>query len=244
MYSLIRHMHIFNPITHEHPVLLVGCGAVGSHIAMQLLSMGCENLTVVDFDQVEGHNLANQIFGWGDIGKEKTSALLDYSNFKLGPQIEPPFKIIRGRLPERLNDCPTASQAKRMKKTPVLILAVDSMEARKTIAEAVVEQAQRRRQQWHIIETRMASTHGNVYSFPVNLDTPSPQWYDKWKETLIDDGEGEVSPCGTPMVVIPTVQIISSLAVWEYIKLCVDPDAMSEVTDVFLKPTIITTRYL
>lgn len=242
MYSLIRHMHIFNPITHENPVLLVGCGAVGSHIAMQLVAMGCENLTVVDFDRVEEHNLANQIFDVSDVGHAKVFRLLDHAHRKLGTDSDITVRTVVGKLPEKLNECITASQAKRMKKTPVLILAVDSMEARREIAEAVAASAIRRNQNWHFIETRMASTHGNIYSFPYHPIAPIK--YDAWKETLIDDGEGEVSPCGTPMVVIPTVQVISSLAVWEYIKLCVDPDAMSEVTDVFLKPTMITTRRL
>jgi molybdopterin/thiamine biosynthesis adenylyltransferase len=240
MYSLIRHMHIFNPVEHENPVLLVGCGAVGSHIAMQLLAMGCETLTVVDFDRVESHNLANQIFNHDDVGAYKVDALIGHAARKLGDA--PILCPLVGKLPELLVNCPTASQARQARKTPVLILAVDSMAARREIAEAVVATAIRRNQNWHIIETRMASTHGNVYSFPYSnafLDK-----YESWKRTLISDDEGEVSPCGTPMVVIPTVQVISSLAVWEYIKLCVDPDAMSEVTDVFLKPTMISTRDL
>lgn len=235
MYSIERHMHIFNPAEHECPVLLAGCGGIGSHVAMQLLALGVEHLTVVDYDRVEGHNLANQIFGQDDVGYYKVDALNEHAAAKLGLHALPSsetFKRLNGRLPDRFIDCPTSAQAIEMGRTPALILAVDSMKARKEIIEEVWEYAILRQQDWHVIDTRMASTHGNIFSFNIRK-TP------EYLETIVPDGQTEVSPCGTPMVVLPTVQGISSIAVWEYMKLCIDPEAMTERYNIFFKPFMV-----
>jgi molybdopterin-synthase adenylyltransferase len=55
--------------------LVVGCGAVGKNIVLQLASMGCKNITVYDFDKIELHNCASQ--GWmeSDVGQYKTEVM-------------------------------------------------------------------------------------------------------------------------------------------------------------------------
>jgi len=39
--------------------------------------MGCENITLVDYDEVELHNTASQFYKTSDIGKLKVEALKD-----------------------------------------------------------------------------------------------------------------------------------------------------------------------
>jgi hypothetical protein len=102
------------------------------------------------------------------------------------------------------------------------------MKARREIVEALPAG------NWYIIDTRMAASHGNVLGFDADKR-------ERYYNTLIRDEDAEVAPCGTQITVIPTVYRTASDAVWEYIKLCTDPDALEEKIDFFLKPTAVNT---
>ena len=54
---------------------IIGCGAIGSHVAEQLTRLGCNNIHLWDFDKVEPKNITNQMFLDSDIGKEKVDAV-------------------------------------------------------------------------------------------------------------------------------------------------------------------------
>ena len=56
------------------PVLIAGCG-IGSTVAETLVRMGCENLTLVDNDEVSLHNLNRQVFQQNHVGKKKVDSL-------------------------------------------------------------------------------------------------------------------------------------------------------------------------
>ena len=72
----LRHLSVFSPHAFgAKRVDVVGCGATGSRIALLLAKLGVENIHCWDFDTVEEHNVANQIFGNGDVGLLKTGAL-------------------------------------------------------------------------------------------------------------------------------------------------------------------------
>ena len=57
------------------PIHIIGCGAIGSHVAEQLTRLGCSNIHLWDFDKVEPKNITNQMFLDSDIGKEKVDAV-------------------------------------------------------------------------------------------------------------------------------------------------------------------------
>jgi hypothetical protein len=233
VYSNIRHVPIFDAEKHERPVLIAGCGAVGGYIAMQLLCLGVKNLTVFDPDIVELHNLPNQIFEYEDLGIPKVVGLAEAYQRKFNKSpTEGEFDLFSGRLPEDMWKARTVLMAQSMGVKPFLILAVDTMKARLEIAQHLKDSGEA----WHVIETRMASSYGNVYSFDLQ-----PR-FEKWKDTLISDEGGEVSACGGAITVVPTVQAIASLAVWEYIKICVDEFASREQTDIYLKPALLSAR--
>lgn len=54
--------------------VIVGVGAVGHEVAMQLASMGSTRVFIVDFDRVEDHNCLCQGYLTSDIGKIKVDA--------------------------------------------------------------------------------------------------------------------------------------------------------------------------
>ena len=80
-YSLVQ--NIFSRITGilessvmcEKEAVILGCGSVGSLVALQLAKSGVGNFLLVDNDIVEYHNLCRHQCGISDIGKYKTIAL-------------------------------------------------------------------------------------------------------------------------------------------------------------------------
>lgn len=68
-------LEFFDATEIKAPIHIVGCGAIGSHIAEQLTRMGCENIHLWDFDTVESHNITNQMFIQADVHDSKTHAV-------------------------------------------------------------------------------------------------------------------------------------------------------------------------
>ena len=63
---------------HNKHALIVGCGAIGRNIAVQLTSMGVKELTLYDADTVEMHNVVSQGFFETDVGTKKVEAVKDF----------------------------------------------------------------------------------------------------------------------------------------------------------------------
>lgn len=75
--DLSKSYEYFQPEKHDDRIHIIGCGSVGSTVACMLARTGITNFTLWDFDTVEPHNLANQMFRQKDIHKPKVEALLD-----------------------------------------------------------------------------------------------------------------------------------------------------------------------
>lgn len=107
-------------------VMLVGCGGIGSYVALALTRMGLRDITLVDMDTVEHVNVATQDLGIEDVGMLKTSAVADRID-----GIDPSVHVctIASRY--------TASVYENYR-PHVLITAVDSIEAREEIVMATL----------------------------------------------------------------------------------------------------------
>ena len=217
--SLIRHQSIINPSEHNRiPIHIIGVGATGSRVFMSLIELGFENITCYDPDIVEAHNLANQAFVHIHQGVSKVEACSHLYTIKTGYPA-----------PQKMRFKQVALPAEGEKLNGIVFLLTDSMASRRDIYENCIK-GQRIRL---VIETRMASSYGNVLVFkPGKQD-------DWWLSTLIDDGAAEVSPCGSSISVGPTASIIANLAVWQMIHYLQDPLCMDSKINVFLKPTIL-----
>ena len=66
--NLSKSIEFFNPTKVKERVHIIGCGAAGSTIAELLARAGLSKVTLYDFDKVEPHNIANQMFKDSDIG--------------------------------------------------------------------------------------------------------------------------------------------------------------------------------
>jgi len=59
---LIEPRHWWNQTQLEKSrVLMIGCGAIGNEIAKNLVMMGVRELSIVDFDEIEEHNLSRTV---------------------------------------------------------------------------------------------------------------------------------------------------------------------------------------
>ena len=75
--DLSKSYEFFQPEKDDSRIHIIGCGSVGSTVASLLARAGVTNFTLWDFDVVEAHNLANQMFRQKDVGVSKVDALMD-----------------------------------------------------------------------------------------------------------------------------------------------------------------------
>jgi len=95
---------LFKPEECRERIHIIGCGAVGSTIAENLVRYGLTNITLYDFDKVASHNVANQMYTEYDVGKLKVEALAAYLR-KINPYLEENTFILKpeGYTNQRLN---------------------------------------------------------------------------------------------------------------------------------------------
>ena len=63
---------------HEYHFHIMGCGAIGSSTAIQLVRMGAEKFSLYDFDIVEDVNVGVSQFTMNDVGLLKVEALQNH----------------------------------------------------------------------------------------------------------------------------------------------------------------------
>lgn len=222
MIDTMRHDEVFNARKNNQKIAIIGAGAIGSRVFASLVELGLTNITVHDFDTVASHNLANQIFNYCHIDVFKVIALADWFMKKTGDSSLPKeIKLI----PEKVT-----------KETPIagnVFLLVDSMAAREQIFKENIFQ---NTSVYNVIDVRMASTHGNIFTF--NPHTQGNQWL----STLTDDALAETSACGSSLTVGTTASILSNLAVWQFMHLKTNKEAVDDIINIYLKPLCVATQ--
>lgn len=73
--DLNKSLEFFNPGLVKKKVHIIGCGAVGSHVAELLARLGITNIHLWDDDVVMTHNIANQNFTVNDFYTPKVLAV-------------------------------------------------------------------------------------------------------------------------------------------------------------------------
>ncbi len=142
---LQRQLDILSGDALNRKIVIVGAGAIGSFTALTLAKMGFENITVWDDDEVDEVNLNCQFYPIESIGKPKVMALTETVQAFTGVDIR--------WIKERFTD-------DNLLRSDIVISAVDSMEARKTIFEHTTSG-------W-FIDARMAAEYFSM--FTVNLN--------------------------------------------------------------------------
>ena len=119
--NLAKSYEFFNPDTCKNRIHIIGCGSVGSTVAELLARFGLMNVSLYDFDVVEEHNLANQMFTTKNLYKPKVEAVYDRW-VEINPEAAKGLKIYGdGWTGQKLNG--------------YVFLCVDNIELRKKIVE-------------------------------------------------------------------------------------------------------------
>ena len=105
-------------------IVLCGAGALGSLLADNLTRQGIRQLTVIDDDRIEQHNVGTQLYGLDDIGAYKTDALRAHIFRATGVEI----KTVRQRLDER-------TAKKFLRDVDLVIDTFDNSAARRVVTE-------------------------------------------------------------------------------------------------------------
>ena len=181
-------------------VAIVGVGAIGRQIALQLAAMGAPSLTLVDFDTVDASNLASQGYLQDDLGRPKVQATGDMCRL-----INHSLEIIE------VND----RFKRNMQIGNVLFCAVDSIATRQLIWDGVKDRVS------VFIDTRMSA---EVVRVLAAVDATGRQRY---PSTLFAAQEAYAGSC-TAKSTIYTANIAAGLAIGQFTKwlrgLPVDPD--------------------
>lgn len=120
--DLSKSYDFFQPDKEDARIHIVGCGSVGSTIAENLARCGVTKMTLWDFDDVEAHNIVNQMFRQQDVGKKKVEALKDIL-LDINPDIEQDIEL----KPEGWNGKKLLSG--------YIFLCVDNIELRRAFVE-------------------------------------------------------------------------------------------------------------
>ncbi len=198
--DLSKSYEFFKPEMLTSRVHVIGCGAIGSTVAENLVRFGITNITLYDFDKVEAHNIANQMFRSTDIGKLKIEALADQL-CEINPDCSEGLRLVpEGWTGQRLSG--------------YVFLCVDNIDLRREIATAYKDNAYVK----GMFDFRMRLTDAQHYA--AAWDDP------KMVEDFInsmgfshEDAKKEtpVSACNVTLSVVPTVRMIVACGVANFI---------------------------
>lgn len=118
--DLNKSKDFFDPGKVKGRCHVIGCGSIGSNVAEQLARYGIEDIVLYDFDIVERHNIANQLFTEEDVSKEKTQALAELL-YKINPKLKHTLEI-KGEYTNQIL-------------TDYVFMCVDSVEVRQQIVK-------------------------------------------------------------------------------------------------------------
>lgn len=198
--NLTKSREFFDPSGVRERVHIIGCGAIGSTLAENLARFGFTKITLYDFDKVEPHNIANQMFTQQDIGKMKIDAVKQMI-VSINPDAERYVKLV-----------PQGWEGQRL--SGYVFLCVDNIDLRRKIAT----------------ENRNNHTIKAMFDFRMGLTDAQHYAADWNKPDLIENflksmnftheeakAETPVSACNVVLSVCPTVRTIVALGVANFI---------------------------
>jgi len=185
----------------ELNVTVIGVGAIGRQVSIQLAAIGAQKLRLIDFDNVAVENLAAQGFMENDLSKPKVEAV--------------------GELCQAINsqisiEAKNAKFNNAMFPGGALFMCVDSIDTRKQIFEGICNKAD------FFIDGRMSSEYMRILTV-TNLE--SKEYY---KTQLFPSSEAFVGTC-TAKTTIYCATMAASLMISQFVKWLRDLDVDKEV---------------
>lgn len=204
--NLNKHLDFFNPALVTEPIHIIGCGALGSHIAELLVRLGCDNIHLWDFDIVEAHNITNQLFVHNQIGQEKTKALDEL------------LHAINPTLVTKLH-----GKYEMQNLSGYVFIPVDSIDLRRDIVTHLLDNSYVKA----IFDARMRLTDAQSYAADWSIPAHKEALLNTMQFTSEEAKEATpVSACGTALSVTPTVHTVASVTVSNFINLMLGKELM------------------
>ena len=196
-----RQMNFYSP-TARHNVLIIGAGSTGSYLAFALARMGVKDITVVDFDTVENHNLPNQFFSESQLS-EKENEL--FKVFALEASL-------RQFMPDTMKSITYTSIAKNIKECyeevfpsgktySAIFMAVDDMNVRKWLWTEFESKGHRTK---YYIDPRTGGEYANIFS----IKTDNSLCKTVYEQNLWSNEEVEPLPCTGRAVIDVTLCVV------------------------------------
>lgn len=190
----VRQQDLFSK--QETRVAVVGVGAVGRNVVLQLAAMGVKDITIVDFDTVEVENLAAQGFLENDIDKKKVEAVKDAAAL-INSEVEIHTRDGLYR-PEFTEDA------------DIVFCCLDSMEGREKIFTC---ETLRETPPQLLLDSRMSGEYFEI----IRIDPTSAADADYYETTLFKDSEAYQEAC-TSKTTIYCASITAGFLISEMVK--------------------------
>lgn len=196
--NLNKHLDFLQPSNYKKQIHVIGVGAVGSRIVEMLVRLGFDDINIYDFDVVEDVNVPNQWFTQQEIGMDKVDAVE-----KLALQINPRVKFTKH--PKGYSD---------QKLSGAVFLSVDSIDLRRQITESCIYNDKIE----VMFDGRMRLTDAQYYGADWSNEKHQESFLDSMQ--FSDDSAENATPvsvCGTSLSVAPTVLVLASTIVANFI---------------------------
>jgi len=222
--NLSKSYDFFRPEDVKGRIHLLGCGSVGSAVAELLARSGITQLSIYDFDRVEPRNIANQMYRQEHCGMLKVDALASML-CEINPAIKDSLSLESGGYTEQ-------------KLSGYVFLCIDNIDLRRDI----------------VLSQKNNPYIKAMFDFRTSL-TSAQHYAADWSNTdMIRDliqsmkfshrdavAETPVSACNVTLSVAPTVRVICSLGVTNFLnfikgsglKKFIQMDAFSFLLDAF-----------
>lgn len=198
--DLSKSYEFFQPEMCKERIHIIGCGAIGSTVAENLVRFGLTKLTLYDFDHVEAHNIANQMFRQIDIGKTKVEALAEML-CDINPDVQNDIKLVtKGYVGQKLSG--------------YVFLCVDNIDLRREIATACKDNPYVKA----MFDFRMRLVDAQHYA----ADWKNKKMVEDFLNSMAfshEEAKAEtpVSACNITLSVVPTVRAIVAYGVSNFI---------------------------
>jgi molybdopterin/thiamine biosynthesis adenylyltransferase len=180
----------------QYAIGIIGTGAIGSFVAMALSKMGFKNIVTWDHDKIEEHNIANQMFPVDSVGMRKSLATRAMVKQFSGEDI---ITIATKTTGIKAKEYMYTFHPMKM---PIIILAVDSLDTRKEIVEAIHSQGNIR-----IIDARMGATTYRVMTFFTGYNEDMA----RYRATLVPDADAVQERCGQKSIIYTVLGVAAEV---------------------------------
>lgn len=186
----------FKPDSVHDRIHIIGCGAIGSILGDSLARLGLTKITLYDFDTVEEHNIANQMYTEDDLRKPKVEALAAR------------MRAINPQIGDELVIEPNGYKSQRL--SGYVFLCVDSIDLRRSI----VQEYQYNQFIKAMFDFRMRLVDAQHFAADWTNSKAVQSLLNSMQFTSEEaQAETPVSACNLTLSVIPTVQMVVACGV-------------------------------